>query len=132
MRYRKEKMSAEFTKHFIDIGDSQFILHHFTGADKGGPHDHPFDIDSTIEYGSCLERIYEIIDGKVHIEDVLHKKGDRRIIKAECIHEIIGLPDGELWTSVEYKEKVREPGFWRFDDRGIWFRQWNRRWRKYQ
>ncbi|MFD2937515.1 hypothetical protein [Spirosoma flavum] len=55
LKYRKEKMSQEFTKHLFDfkgkLNPFHMVVHHFRGSDKGGPHCHPFRFTTYILKG---------------------------------------------------------------------------------
>ncbi|GAB3689346.1 hypothetical protein GCM10027592_05610 [Spirosoma flavus] len=135
MKYRKEIMSREFTKHLLDFrgknSSLHLVIHHFKGPDKGGPHDHPFRFRTHILKGSYIERVYSYTsDGQWRFEDIERKAGTTHLVEAECIHELIHLPEGDCWTVIQPEQKVREPGFWRFEEGGIWFRQWNSKWKR--
>jgi len=109
---RTEVMSAEFTKHHIEGLPFPCAFHHFTGTDKGGPHDHPWSFRSYIMQGGYIERVYQP-DGK--FEDIKREPGTSFNLPAEHIHEIIELPQGECWTLVIPGPLEREWKFWEFD-----------------
>ena len=132
MKYRKEKMSNEFTKHLFDFTGKHtpfhMVVHHFTDRDKGGPHCHPFRFTTHILKGGYTERIYQLTDnGELQYADVFRGPGTTHVVEAECIHELIHLPNGECWTVMIPEEKVREPRFWRFNQEGAFSRVWNKR-----
>lgn len=99
MKYRKEKMSREFIKHLFDFkGKSEpfhRVVHHFTDRDKGGPYCHPFRFTTHILKGGYTERIYRIQEtGDWQYQDVFRGPGTSHVVEADCIHELIDLPQG--------------------------------------
>lgn len=133
VNHRKEIMSPEFTKHHLDVhtekGNVHFLLHQFTGPDKGGPHDHPYDFTTYILKGGYKERIYDLQpDGTYETLEIFREPGTSFEVTAFTIHELIELPEGVCWTIVTPGPKVREPGFWRFEGDNIFFRPWNGHW----
>ena len=132
MKHRKEKMSQAFTKHLLDftgkLSPFHMVVHHFTAPDTGNPHDHPFRFTTHILKGGYVERVYSVnVDGSWSTEDVLRAPGTTHVVEAECIHELIDLPQGECWTVMIPEQKVREPQFWRFSAEGAFTRVWNKR-----
>ncbi len=133
MKIKKEKMSNEFTKFHIRIdekGEPLFntVLHRFTNTDKGGPHDHPWGFTTHILKGGYVEKVYTIHeDGKWTSELIHRKPGTSHKVAANCIHEIVELPEGECWTLIMPGAPERQSGFWRFEGDFIGFRLWNRR-----
>lgn len=118
---RYERMSAEFEKWHLE-GRS---LHHFTGPDRGGPHDHPFDFETTILSGGYVERIYQP-DGQW--QDVKRLPGTSHTVAAECVHEIITVPPEGCWTLCAYGEHARETRFWDFTSGEPRSRAWHEGW----
>lgn len=106
-----ERMSDEFTKFHINGLPFPAVIHHFTGSDKGLPHDHPWGFLSFVLSGGYIERIYQRT-GSFH--DVHRRPGDTFRIAATHIHEIIELPQGECWTLVLPQPWERHGGFWDF------------------
>lgn len=127
MGIRRERMSKEFTKYHIKIGKVYFVVHHFKGADKGDPHDHPWGFTSFVVKGSYIERRYVIANNEWTSTDIKREKGTSFSVEAAAIHEIIELPEGECWTVVLPKQKERETMFWRFSEGMIENRLWNKR-----
>ena len=125
IRIKKEKMNRVFTKYHIKGLPFDIVLHHFKSVAGENAHDHPFSFQSIILYGGYTERIYTPT-GESH--DVFRAPGSTHTVAADCIHELIDLPKGECWTAILPQAKTREPGFWKFDEKGSWFRQWNKRW----
>ncbi len=60
LSFREEKMSDELTKYHVIGLPFDAVFHHFTGADKGDPHDHPFAFRSHVISGDYEETIYRI------------------------------------------------------------------------
>lgn len=95
------------------------VVHHFTAPDTGGPHDHPFRFTTHILKGGYIERVYSIhADGSWTTEDVLRAPGTMHVVEADCIHELIELPQGECWTVMIPEANIREWRFWRFNSEG--------------
>lgn len=125
MHYTKEIMSPEFTKYHIAGLPFNAAFHHFTGADIGEPHDHPYSFQSHILKGGYIEKIYNIKeDNTWGTEIVTRKEGTSHSVEASVIHELIELPEGECWTLVIPGPVERECRFWQFSDEGIKFRAW--------
>lgn len=122
----EERMSDEFTKHHLRGLPFDAVLHHFTSIAGENAHDHPFRFTSHVLSGSYIERVYSVgADGSWGYTDIERKAGTSHIVEAECIHEIISLPEGECWTAITPQKKTRDPGFWRFETDAIWFKPWN-------
>ena len=112
--FEEEKMSEELTKFHLRNLPFYGVFHHFTGADKGEAHDHPFPFTSLIIYGGYRERIWKL-DGSY--QDVERRVGDYISFKASHIHQIIDLPKGEAWTYITPgKHTGIEWGFYKFED----------------
>lgn len=128
-----ERMSNEFTKYHLNRRGRQPwpfhpVIHHFTGPDADGPHDHPWNFQSFILKGSYIEEVYTIsTDGSWKKEVVERHAGTSHKVEATHIHRIIKLPEGECWTMVIAEPYKREPRFWKFSDAGIWYRVWRNR-----
>lgn len=120
----KEVMNNVFTKYHIGEG---MVIHHFTGVEDEYPHDHPFDFVTHIITGGYVEEIYKIRDGGVWSRETITRLPDTsHVVKAETIHRIVSLPEGECKTLIIPKGKWREPRFWRFEGYdSVWSRQWN-------
>ncbi len=121
----EEIMSDVFTKYHIKGLPFDAVLHRFTAPDKGDPHDHPFGFTSFILKGSYVERDYQIMDGKCYVGYVHHKEGSVHRVEAKDIHQIVELPEGECWTLIIPEKWEREPGFYKFTNEGVFYRQWN-------
>jgi hypothetical protein len=106
---RVEPISQFFTKYHLDGVN---VLHHFTAPDAHGPHDHPWDFQSTIVKGWYIEEIYAA-DGSVTRE--LHRPGETFQVTAEHIHRIVKVPEEGCWTLVVAEPARREPLWWAFD-----------------
>lgn len=104
-----ERMSDQFEKWYDETGHA---IHHFTGADRGGPHDHPFAIDITIKSGGYTEHVYQP-DGSYEV--ARRKCGDKFRIEANHIHEIVELHGPDCWTEAQYGPWERDVKFWNFD-----------------
>lgn len=125
LHFREERMSDELTKHHINALPFDAVIHHFTGKDRGSPHNHPFSFRTYLLKGSYIERIYTINnDGSYQTEVIHRKEGTTHHVKADTIHEIIDLPDGECWTMILPERKVQESGFFLFEEDKISFRSW--------
>lgn len=116
--FAEETMSEEFTKYHVKGLPFNAAYHHFTGRDVGKPHDHPFDFTTQIIIGGYVERVYYVdADGSWRSEVSHRRAGDFVFNRAEHIHEIIELPEGECWTHSVYGIWRRNWGFWNFDDK---------------
>lgn len=129
VRYRTQKMSNEFTKYLFlhhEPGEQYFhtVLHHFTGIDIGGPHDHPFNFRSYILQGSYVEKVYHICpDGTFRTELIHRKQGTVHEVFTHTIHELVELPERECWTAIVPTSPRKIPWhFWTFDKTGIYRR----------
>jgi len=122
---RHERMSDEFEKWHLDEG---LAIHHFTGPDKGGPHDHPWDFTSTVLKGMYIERIYHPELGSVGLTTRI--EGDTFRIHAEHIHEIAAVSEGGCYTLVRFGPHRRTTHFWRFENGKAQCREWNGDWHK--
>lgn len=123
MEYIIEKMNDEFVKYVLSFGEGQFTpaIHHFTNPSRHGQdvHDHPFDFTTYIIKGSYVERVYTPNeDGTYSYEDVHRKEGTCAHIKAEHIHSIIALPEGECYTLVVNSPWRRQWRHWEFNEYG--------------
>ncbi len=125
LRTKKQRLSKEFMKYHLDLTgiDGEVfrpVIHHFTGVDTGGPHDHPWNFTTHILKGSYIERRYFInTDGTWHSRDMCYEEGTTHKIEADHIHEIIALPFGECYTIVIAEWPPKEWRFWQFGYDGI-------------
>lgn len=125
---RIEVMGPHMAKHHLSNGQ---VIHHFTQADTGDPHDHPFPFDSTILIGGYEEEEYLLhLDGSFDIACLRRLPGASHSVKADTVHRITRLLEGECWTLITPGRKVKEPGFFRFKRGRIYRRDWNGRWRR--
>ena len=118
---RHEPMSEIFDKYHIQGLKVPVVIHHFKEPEHedADPHDHPCDMDITILDGAYIEKRFPS-------GEIIHRdKGDSFTIKSTDIHLIIGMSIGGCTTLMLPKEKVREPGFWRFEGDKAYFRQWD-------
>lgn len=118
MEIKELKLSEEFTKYHLDLSKEgwehyQPLLHHFTGPDKGDPHDHPFDMKIYILKGWYIEKVYNRYG--IISRGVKHEQGEVFTIKSEHIHKIIHVSE-HCWTLAIPQPCVeRVWGFWNFD-----------------
>ena len=126
---RIEVMGPHMTKHHLANGQ---VLHHFTQADTGHPHDHPFPFDSVILVGGYEEHEFMLHpDGSYTIVCRHRLPGASHGVKADTVHRITRLLAGACWTLITPGPKVQEPGFYRFQRGRIYRRAWNGRWRRW-
>lgn len=114
----QERMSDEFTKyHLTGPWPNYPLIHHFSGPDRGGPHDHPWPFRVTVLSGGYVERIYEPdLSGW---KDVIRGEGDCFAVPAERIHSITRLLVPDCWTFV-YRLNPGEPDKpWRHYDEAV-------------
>jgi hypothetical protein len=84
------------------------MLHHLTAPDKGLPHDHPVAFTSTILVGGYRENVYHPVADGYRMELVERLPGNTHDIAADCIHQIVELPEGECWSLCLAGPVVRE------------------------
>jgi hypothetical protein len=80
------------------------MLHHLREADDGPPHCHPCQMGTRL-FGPYVERLY-LPGGRTR--DVLRPADSFHVIEPECIHKLIALPEGPVWTLVLAGPVVRE------------------------
>lgn len=124
MIIRTEKMSDFFIKHHIEGLPFSAVLHQFTAPDEGDPHDHPFGFRSFILRGGYVEEIYHL-NGKVTRR--VNSVGDSLWFEPSHIHRIIRLMGKECWTLILPTEAVRKPGFYQFQEDGVYHRFWDQK-----
>jgi hypothetical protein len=127
MELVEEIMNDVFRKIHIKGFPFDAVIHEFTEIDKGEtPHDHPFSFTSHVLFGSYVETRYFINPDGSWCCKVFHRQeGDSFTVEADCIHKIIALPQGVCYTMIRPMQWNKEPGFYRFNDNGILYRQWN-------
>lgn len=126
MKIIEEKMNDIFTKYHIQGLPFNAVIHHFSEKDKNEHiHDHPWSFTSHVIKGSYIERIYEIINGRIEITDVLRREGTSHFVPATLIHEILDFPKGQCTTIVLPQPWQRETHFWKFEDGVAYSRKWN-------
>lgn len=124
---RLEVMGPHMTKHHLADGK---VIHHFTRTDTGHPHDHPWPFDSTILYGGYEEEEYVLHPNGTHtIVNHVRLPGQSHRVEANTAHRIIRLIDRDCWTIISPGKKVKEPGFFKFNNNRIYRRDWNGRWK---
>lgn len=126
LTFRHEQMSDLFDKYHIEGLPFPAVIHHFKGPEPldAQPHDHPFDFDSFIMSGGYTERQYFFDKaGNATPLEILRFPGTAHSVGAETVHLITDVPDEGCFTLMLPGEKVREPGFWKFDETGAHFRQ---------
>lgn len=124
---RIEVMGEHMTKHHLANGQ---VIHHFTQADTGPPHDHPFNFDSTILHGGYEEEEYVLL-ANGSCQTLYHTRlpGQSHSVKASTVHRITALLDHDCWTIISPGRKEREPGFYRIEDDCVLHRLWNGNWK---
>ncbi len=121
-----ERMSDEFEKFHLSNLPFGAALHHFTGTDKGGPHDHPWAFTTYILKGGYTEKVYTILpDGTWQTSLESRFQGNVYSFTAQHIHEIVHLPESGCWTLVIPEPWERQSRFWRFEKHRICWRLWH-------
>ena len=120
---RHEPMSAVFAKFHLS---RPCVLHVLSAPDTGEPHDHPFALDITILRGGYVEEVVDTRDWSMI--EVTRLPGATFRIKADHVHRIVRLLDGECWTAAEYGPWQRPSGFSRWADGQAERRVWNEGW----
>lgn len=121
-----EQMSDIFTKYHLRNLPFNAVIHKFTEPDKGDPHNHPFSFTTHILKGSYIERIWTPeYNGKWVFADFHRTEGTVQHVRAHRVHQIISLPDGDCYTLILPGKWERKSGFWRFDESGAKFREWD-------
>lgn len=80
-------------------------------------------ITSFVLQGGYVERIYFIGKPIISYEN-LRDVGDWHVVTTNTIHQIISLPQGECWTLILPGPKVKESGFYKFEQDKVYFRHW--------
>lgn len=115
--FEEEKMSEELMKYHLRGFPFHAVIHKFTGADVGDPHDHPFPFTSFIIKGSYVERRWYIrSNNSYYSRDIVRQEGDSFQVDASTIHNIISLPEGECWTLIIPGLHERKWGFYQFGE----------------
>lgn len=120
-----ERMSDAMMKFHLGRGETgnPLVLHRFVAPDTGPHHNHPFPCRSYILHGGYLEEVLHP-DGTIEQRD--HRPGDVVEIPHDHVHRIVHLHEGEAITLYEVLgPKVQEPGFFRFEDGRMFYRQWD-------
>lgn len=111
--------------HFLKVHGPDGPLHLFSQPDTGPAHDHPFSFTSHIVAGGYEEEEYQPQpDGSVRVVVHQRRPGTSHRVLASTVHRITHLPAGFCLTKIEPGEKEQEPGFFRFDEAGIFHRFW--------
>jgi hypothetical protein len=125
MQIIEEKMSDFFTKYHLQGLPFDAVLHHFADIDRGAPHDHPFSFITHILKGGYIERVYDIKEDGTWESELVHRyPNTAHLVSANHIHRIEELPMGDCWTIIMPFPKVKDSGFYRFDERSVSFRYW--------
>lgn len=120
---RVERMNSHFTKYHLGNGR---VLHHFTAAQDEDFHDHPWPFRTSILSGGYVEIVAEPChDGTLALATLERLPGTSHEVQAGTIHKLTRLIGSDCWTLVEPGIKVRESGFYRSDDAGLWHRYWH-------
>lgn len=120
-----ERMSDALMKWHLGPGSTgnALVVHRFSQPDTGAFHSHPFDCRSYILHGGYLEEVLHP-DGRIELRD--HRPGDVVEIPHNHVHRIVSLHEGEAITLYEVLgPKVQEPGFFRWSDGRMFYRQWD-------
>ena len=126
----EEIMSNEFTKnHILGLVDEKgkpldAVIHTFTGIDKGDPHDHPYEFQSTILSGWYIEEYYSPHKPSISWTRC-RVKGEKFTVSYNHIHKIIDISPNGCNTIILPQDKIQEPGFWKFENGKAYRRQWN-------
>lgn len=124
MHLTHERMSDAFEKHHVHGLPVAAAFHHFTEPDTGDCHCHPFSFTSHILSGGYVERVFAL-DGSY--QDIHRKPGDSVRVKADHIHLIIELPEGECWTLIQPGPHIRTSRVYQFREGQAYSRAWHER-----
>lgn len=123
---RIERMGPHFAKFHLPGS----LIHLFTEPDTGPPHDHPWPFISHVLAGGYTEEVYTLHEDGTHTCETIERlPGSSHRVEASTVHRIIDLPAGLCITRVEPGPYERTSGFYRFDDAGIWRRDWDKEWK---
>ena len=127
MIFEQENMPlGQLTKFHIRGLPFDAVLHRFTAADEGYPHDHPFGFHTHILAGGYVEEVFEPNkDGTWFSGERIREPGTSHFVRARHIHRIVRLLESECYTLILPLPKEREVRIWRFDETGVASRQWN-------
>jgi len=115
-----EVMNDFFTKYHLSNGQ---VVHKFSRADAGDPHDHPWSFTSEILYGGYKEKVYHPSGYKITYRQ-LHE-GNLNRVEATTIHLITELLREECWTLVTPEPATQKSGFYQFRLDGVYHRYWD-------
>lgn len=119
-----EDMGPHMRKYYLS---DERVVHRFTAPDTGDAHDHPFPFNSTILYGCFMDkRFIPVADGRPNIRFYTRSAGNTYRVEADTIHLVSKLLSDECWTIISPEQKVQEPGFYKWDNEGMHYRQWNK------
>lgn len=126
---RHERMSDIFSKYHLDGLPVDAVIHYFDKAEPADApyHDHPFDFVSFIISGGYTEEIkyHQPEDNYWHTWHTRCLPGTSRQVKATDIHKITHVAPGGCYTLILPGPWKRKSGFWRFDENGAKFREWD-------
>lgn len=114
-----ERMADFF--HKLHLGDGT-VLHVFTDADRGDPHDHPWTFTSEVLAGGYVEEVYDVETGMVRI--IERRAGDGPfVVPFYKVHRIVKLLEPVTITRIRPGAFKQQPGFWQFRPEGSFRRQ---------
>lgn len=129
---RTEKMAEFFTKYHIEGLPLDAVLHEFSAADTGEPHDHPWPFTSYVVSGWYRETVYwrsESRDGIFRNREATYTRNENDCfdVPFERVHRITEISPGGVVTLIKPLpiEKPRTPGFYQFREDGVYRRDWN-------
>lgn len=113
--FREERMGPHMLKIYLEGLPGGCVVHHFTDADTGDPHDHPWDFYSHILFGGYVERVYFPNGGW---QDVTRNPGDAFFVPRGHIHRIVRLLEGDCWTIITPRGEPSPVHFYQWDENG--------------
>lgn len=133
MNITHERMNNVFSKYHVHGLPVEGSFNHFTGV-EAGIHCHPFDFTSHVLSGGYKEKVYRLYGKGVWGYEIIHRNpGTSHFVEAATIHEIIDLPEGECVTFITHGKHTRKSYEWKFEESGIWVREWNEKeFKKYE
>lgn len=126
---RTERMSDIFTKYHVEGMPVGLVIHEFSAPEPldADSHDHPGDFINWVISGWYKQRhwFWSKIFKEWRYVDKMVYPDQLYLVNAETIHQIIEIAPEGCITVTKWDASRRKPCFWRFDESGAKFREWD-------